>query len=135
MITALAHVCFIVRDLDASFAFYRDALGLASAFDFTDAEGKRFGAYLHVGGRSFIELFQGQPQPKAEGQSYQHICLEVDDIHATVADLRARGVAVTDPVIECDHSWQAWLTDPDGNSIELHHYTAASLQVGPWFNQ
>jgi hypothetical protein len=28
-----------------------------------------------------------------------------------------------------DHSWQAWLADPDGNRIELHAYTPESNQV------
>jgi hypothetical protein len=28
-----------------------------------------------------------------------------------------------------DHSWQAWITDPDGNKIELHDYTPESWQA------
>jgi predicted enzyme related to lactoylglutathione lyase len=47
----------------------------------------------------------------------------------TVAELRARGVEVSDPVLEMDHSWQAWLSDPEGNRIELHSYTPASWQT------
>ena len=63
MITALAHSCFVVRNLEASIAFYRDALGLTPAFDFLNEHGERYGVYLHVGGRSFIELFQGEVEP------------------------------------------------------------------------
>ena len=131
MITGFAHVCFIVTDLDASIAFYRDKLGLTPAFDFRNDNGARFGIYLHVGGRSFIELFQGQVAEPAAGQSFQHICLEVDDIEATVADLRAKGVEVGAVSLGGDHSWQAWLSDPDGNRIELHAYTLESKQA-PW---
>ncbi len=82
MITALAHVCYIVRDLDAALDFYVDKLGLEPAFDFINEEGKRFGVYLKVGGRSFIELFIGTPELTANRGSYQHLCLEVDDLPA-----------------------------------------------------
>ena len=123
MIKALAHVCFHVADLDNSIAFYEDKLGLRHAFDLKGGDGNRFGSYLHAGGRSFIELFQHALAGKADGQSYAHLSLEADDIEAAVADLRAKGVEVTDPVLAIDNNWQAWLTDPDGNSIELHCYT------------
>lgn len=129
MITALAHLCFVVRDLETSLAFYRDTLGLTPAFDFLNENGERYGAYLHIGGRSFIELFQGQIEAPAPAQSYQHLCLEVDEIEATVATLRARGVEVTPVKMGGDHSWQAWLSDPDGNRIELHGYTPESKQA------
>ncbi len=128
MIVGLAHVCFVVKDLEASIPFYRDKLGLTPAFDFVNEEGERFGIYLHVGGRTFVELFQGDLAPRAEQQSYQHFCLEVDDFEQTVEELRARGAEVTDVKLGMDHSWQAWLTDPDGNRIELHGYTEESWQ-------
>jgi len=131
MIKALAHACFIVSDLEVSEAFFRDKLGLKTAFDFVNDDGKRFGVYLHVGGRNFIELFEGKIAERAEGQSFQHLCLEVDDIETTVAELRGRGVEVTNPKMGGDGSFQAWLADPDDNPIELHHYTPDSKQT-PW---
>jgi len=132
MLKALAHVCFTVRDLDASVAFYRDVLGLRPVFDFINEQGERFGVYLHVAGRSFVELFRGEPAERGPGQSFQHFCLEVEDVAAAVTAIRAQGVEITDPVLGSDHSWQAWLSDPDGNRIELHGYTAESQQFGPW---
>ena len=129
MITGLAHACFTVSDLERSLEFYRDALGLKPAFDFVNKDGRRFGIYLHLGGRNFVELFEGQLGEPAEGQSYRHICLEVDDIESTVQTLRDRGIEVSDPKLGGDQSWQAWITDPDGNRIELHHYTAESWQA------
>jgi len=131
MITGIAHACFTVRDLKAAEAFYTDKLGLDSAFDFINDKGEKFGVYLHAGARTFIELFQGELAEPAKGQSFRHVCFEVDDIKATVAELRSRGVDVTDPKLGSDHSWQAWLSDVDGNRIELHAYTAESQQ-GPW---
>ena len=132
MITGLAHVCFIVGDLASSIAFYRDKLGFEPAFEFVRDDGTKFGQYLHIGGRTFIELFQGDPrEPNADTMSYRHFCLEVDDIESTVAELRERGVEVSEIATGSDNSRQAWLADPDGNRIELHGYTPESKQ-GPY---
>lgn len=129
MITGMAHACFTVSDLGQSIHFYQDLLGLQPAFDFRREDGTRFGLYLHLGGRNFIELFEGELGERAEGQSFRHICLEVDDLRSTVATLRERGLEVSDPKLGGDQSWQAWITDPDGNRIELHDYTAESKQA------
>jgi catechol 2,3-dioxygenase-like lactoylglutathione lyase family enzyme len=129
VITNLAHACFTVSDLERSIKFYRDGLGLTPAFDFVNENGRRFGLYLHAGGRNFIELFQGQLGERAEGQSFRHICLEVDDIEATVQALRERGVEVSEIKLGKDRSYQAWIADPDGNRMELHQYTAESWQA------
>jgi catechol 2,3-dioxygenase-like lactoylglutathione lyase family enzyme len=129
MINGLAHVCFTVTDLDAAIRFYRDILGMRLAFEFRRPDGRPFGAYFHAGERTFIEVFLGDHTPPAERQSFGHICLEVLDIQAAVAELRRQGVTVSDPKLGADQSHQAWLSDPDGNRIELHQYTAASYQT------
>jgi lactoylglutathione lyase len=129
MVTGLAHVCFVVRDLDTSIDFYGNKLGLRRAFDFTNDQGERFGIYFHLGQRTFLELFRGEVGERAARPSFQHFCLEVDDIEATAAQLRANGVEVGEVKMGSDHSWQAWLADPDGNRIELHAYTPESNQV------
>ncbi len=131
MITGLAHVCYTVSNLDASIDFYCSKLGMTEAFPFLKEDGTRFGVYIHAGGRNFIELFTGDLGDKADAQSYRHLCLEADDLEATVTELRARGVEVTDVVIGSDGTPQSWLEDPDGNRIELHQYTPQSKQT-PW---
>jgi len=129
MIAGLAHVCFTVKDLNAAEAFYRGKLGFAHAFDFVRDDGERFGVYLHVGQRSFLELFEGTVAEPAPDQSFRHLCLEVDDIEAAAAELRSLGVEVTEVTLGSDNSYQAWLKDPDGNPIELHQYTPQSRQT------
>jgi len=131
MLKALAHVCFRVQDLDASIEFYVEKLGLQHAFDFINDRGERFGVYLHVGGRNFVELFKAQPGEPEKPRSWQHFCLEVDDVPSTAEALRAKGLEVTEPHLGADGSWQVWVADPDGNRIELHGYTPESKQ-GPF---
>lgn len=129
MITQLAHVALTVNDLEASVAFYRDKLGLREVFDFRRDDGERFGVYLHAGARTFIELFAGEHAESANSGSFRHLCMQVDDIERTVAMLRNEGVEVSEPKLGNDHSWQAWVTDPDENRIELHGYTPESKQL------
>lgn len=129
LIRGLAHVCFTVSDLQRSLDFYCGTLGLQPAFEFVRPTGERYGQYIHVGGRAFIELFEGGVAERAEGQPYRHVCLEVDDIEEAVRRLQERGVAVTDVKVGNDRSYQAWISDPDGNRIELHGYTPESKQA------
>lgn len=121
----LAHVCLLARDLAASEAFYRDALGLPVKFRF-DRDGRRIGFYLDAGGRTNIEVFERDEAGPAG--RIDHLCLEVEDITAAVAHLRTSGVSVTDPKLGVDATWQAWTADPDGVRIELFEYTATSAQ-------
>ena len=55
--------------------------------------------------------------------------LQVDDIEATVSDLKRNGVEVSQIKCGTDNSLQAWLADPDGNRIELHCYGPQSKQA------
>ncbi len=134
MIKGLAHLCFVVKDLAGAEAFYRDVLGFETAFEFVNDKGRRFGVYLKISGRNFIELFEGKGPKQREGLGYHHLCLETDDIEATVRQLREKGVEVSDPkFMEADGSFQAWLADSEGNKIELHQYTDKSKQT-PWLS-
>ncbi|MHB9031419.1 MAG: VOC family protein [Anaerolineae bacterium] len=129
MITGIAHICLRVADLERSVKFYTETLGLKPAFAFHKPDGTWFGQYVYVGERNFIELFTAQLTAPAEGQSFGHFCLEVEDIEGTVRILRQRGVEVSDVKMGGDHAWQSWLTDPDGNRIELHCYTPEANQL------
>jgi catechol 2,3-dioxygenase-like lactoylglutathione lyase family enzyme len=128
MIKDIAHVCYMVGDLEKSIQFYCGSLRLRQAFEFRDEKGKRFGVYVHVGGRNFIELFEGILAGVKETGSYRHLCLEVDNIKDTMKELREQGIDVSNPKMGEDGSWQAWLADPDGNQIELQEYTTESKQ-------
>ena len=124
----LAHVCIFARDLGETRDFYRDVLGLPVKFNF-ERGGAWFGFYLDVGGRTNIEVFERPEARQAPENRIDHLCLEVEDIDAAVAHIRARGVEVTAKKLGCDDTWQAWVTDPNGVRIELFAYTPKSAQV------
>jgi catechol 2,3-dioxygenase-like lactoylglutathione lyase family enzyme len=124
VITGIGHVAFRITDLDRALAFYRDILGLREAFRLDrDGEPSPWIVYLQVAPGDFIELFPGaetaSPQPGRDA-GYNHFCLLVDDIQATVRDLGARGLSIDgEPTKGIDNNYQYWITDPDGNRIEL----------------
>jgi catechol 2,3-dioxygenase-like lactoylglutathione lyase family enzyme len=106
------HVSINVRDATESVAFYTDVLGLAVRDDRPDfAFG---GAWLDLGGEQ-VHLIEA-PLPDDIGQ---HFAIRVADIDAAVAELRRRGVEVSDPKPVAS-SRQCFLHDPSGNLIELH---------------
>lgn len=110
-VVGLHHVSINVGDVPQAVAFYRDVLGFPvrsdrAAFSFD-------GAWLDVGDRQLHLL--DKPVPEAVGQ---HFAVQVEDIDAAVAELRARGIAVSDPVA-VNSNRQAFLSDPSGNMVEL----------------
>jgi len=129
MIKSIAHICILTRDLDACERFYCGALGLNKKFDFL-RNGSVFGFYVEINDHNFIEIFlENDERPlEAAKPTVMHFCLEVDDIDATINDIRIAGIEVTDKKLGSDRSWQAWLKDPNEVRIELHQYTDQSSQ-------
>ncbi|SEQ46893.1 lactoylglutathione lyase/glyoxylase I family protein [Devosia sp. YR412] len=130
LIKQVAHACIFAHDLDATEAFYRDVLGISTAFTFKRGE-ERIGYYLDLGARTFIEVFRKAESRFAETDQINHICLETEDIDALVAHLQAKGVSITDKKLGVDGTWQAWLADPNGVKMEIFQYTEESLQFKP----
>ena len=128
LIKQIAHLCLGSTDLKKSEHFYCTTLGLTKHFRFL-RDGKEFGFYLDLGNQAFIEIFE-QPTVEVNARNpIQHLCLQVDDIAAVIAALRAQGYAVSDQQLGADQSWQCWTTDPHGVRIEMHQYTSDSSQV------
>jgi catechol 2,3-dioxygenase-like lactoylglutathione lyase family enzyme len=109
-------VIFRCRDLAASRRFWEDTLGLTVAREY-GVEGRTTGLVLFAGG-GFVELTAGGAG--GAGPDAGTVWLQVADVEAEEARLRAAGVTIDEParrmpwgLIEC------WLTDPDGVRIVL----------------
>lgn len=139
MIRQLAHLNFSTDKPAEMVDFYTRGLGLGIAFTLDDDAGTPFGWYVDCGNRTFIEIFDRvrsakqwgwKPEELRDGTRYRHLSLEVTGMAAFCAALKSRGIRVGEPKLGMDASWQAWLSDPDGNTIELMEYTTDSLQTG-----
>ncbi len=103
-------------DLDRSIAFYRDRLGLATAYEF--GAGSTRGVVFFAGG-GYIEVV-GRTADAEGGPHAIGLWLQVRDVVATVDELAAGGVSIArSAVVEPWGLFEAWIDDPDGNRIHL----------------
>lgn len=96
------HVAIIVRDIDEALGVYRDMLGLPVELVLPVESDRVTIAFLTVG-ESKIELVQPTDDTTgvarflaAKGEGFHHLCLEVPDLAAVLADLEQRGVELID---------------------------------------
>ena len=100
----LDHVAIAVKDLDAAVHYYVHVLGFAPPELEVVAEQKvRTAIFGHGMGR--IELICPTDASSGvakflekRGEGLHHICVEVDDILATLAELKAKGATLIDEV-------------------------------------
>lgn len=125
MIGKLSHLCFGTRRLETMVSFYRETLGFELAHEFLNDGGERYGVFLHVGGGTFLELFNHQ-SGRSSGGMFRHYCLEVEDLEVTAERLLKKGIHLDIDRGRSDATLRAELIDPDGNVIELHQIDAES---------
>ncbi len=127
------HVAVRVPDFEAAKRWYVEKLDFRVVHEWPYADQKLAYVAPATDDAFYIELLgDGTPGPVPKpvyadlGDSlrlagYHHFCLNVDDIEATVAELRLRGVTiVTEPFeLPVIHRRLAFLADPFGNLIEL----------------
>ena len=108
-------------DLAKSRAFYHDTLGLAILREDDERIIFRCGA----GSQVSVTL-----STVGTRDTQTQLGWRVPDLHAELADLRARGVRIEhyeapDPVTDADgiadmgFAWAAWMIDPSGNALTI----------------
>ncbi|MGC9064399.1 MAG: VOC family protein, partial [bacterium] len=114
MIKGIGHIAFRVADLERSLNFYCNILGLKEAFRLYSDTGELWIVYIKINKDNFIELFpyKGEVSSNYDKASYQHLCLVVDEINATLKELSERGLEVKGtPTHGKDGNYQYWITD------------------------
>lgn len=105
MAKRIDHVAIIVRNLEQALTFYRDTLGLVPReIKDVPTEEVRI-AFLPLGGPGGSEIELIEPTNTASslsrflekrGEGLHHLCLEVEDIDASLREMREQGAAVLD---------------------------------------
>ena len=123
--SSFGHLNLKVNDLDASIGFY-GKLGFPEFLRLTEEDGSPWIVYLRITDEIYFELLPGGNGGRAGDQAatgVNHICLTTDDIEATAAHLARVGIKPTvalDPEKRgVDRNRGMWVTDPDGNRIEI----------------
>ena len=119
------HVAIAYDNFDEAFTFYTQKMGFREAFTVKDPQGKPTLAYVQANRNTFIEL---QVTNANRRQGLNHYGLHVENLKATVASLKERGVTVDDVRVRPDDSSVANATDPAGIRIEMFEFGPGSPQ-------
>jgi lactoylglutathione lyase len=126
------HTMVRVSNIDASLAFYRDALGLTELSRKDYPQGRFTLVFLAAPGDTDaqVELTHNwDPESYGGGRNFGHLAYAVDDIYATCQRLADHGVTILRPPRD---GHMAFVRSPDNISIELLQQGAALAPAEPW---
>lgn len=102
MITKINHIGIAVSSIDAHIKFYTEALGLELK-DIEIVESQKVRTAIIKIGESAIELLEATDSESViakhienRGEGLHHLAMEVDDVEASIADLKAKEVRLID---------------------------------------
>ena len=126
------HTMVRVTDLDASIAFYCDALGLELMSRREVPAGRFTLAFLAAPSdpNAQVELtYNWDSEAYTGGRNFGHLAYAVDDIYAACQRLTDHGVTVLRPPRD---GRMAFVRSPDNISIELLQAGTALAPMEPW---
>ena len=117
-IKRIDHIAIVVVDIDEALGFWSEALGLELDHVEDIPEQKSIVAFLPTGG-SEVELVKPTTNDSGvarylqkRGPGMHHICFEVDDIEAILAELKGKGVRLIN---------ETPITGADGKKLAFVH--------------
>ena len=121
MDTGQVNVRYFVEDVDAAIAFYTQHLGFTLGINASPAfaDVSKGNLRLLLSGR---KSSAGRPMPDGTlpfPGGWNRIELVVEDLEATVAELKAKGLHFRNEIVTGPGGSQILLIDPSGNFIEL----------------
>jgi catechol 2,3-dioxygenase-like lactoylglutathione lyase family enzyme len=120
----LNHVGIYVKDFDESMRFYTQTIGLREAFTIRDKDGKPTLAYLQINRDTFLEL---APATAERPVGLSHVGIWPENLNATVAAFRQRGIKVEDPRTGSNKTSITNVVDPNNVRLELLDFLPDSL--------
>ena len=111
-VIGLGGIFFKARDPKALYEWYRKHLGIES----TPGAGAMWN---DADSTNVFAIFPDTTQYLGAGPSPFMINFRVDDLRELVKALREEGVPVDDKVEEHEYGKFGWVTDPEGNRVEL----------------
>jgi catechol 2,3-dioxygenase-like lactoylglutathione lyase family enzyme len=129
----MVSVRYIVHDVDAAIGFYCGRLGFteimhpAPAFAMLERGDLRLVLSAPGGGPGGGAAMPDGTLPQPGG--WNRFTLQVDDLEASVADLRAAGVRFRNEIVDGIGGRQILVEDPSGNPVELFEPKIAEARL------
>src|SRR4029077_10253581 len=126
------HTMVRVTDIEASLAFYCNALGLKELSRKDYPQGRYTLVFLAAPGdeSAQVELTHNwDPESYTGGRNFGHLAYAVENVYATCQRLRDHGVTILRPPRD---GRMAFVRSPDNISIELLQQGAALTPAEPW---
>jgi catechol 2,3-dioxygenase-like lactoylglutathione lyase family enzyme len=130
---ATVSVRYIVDDVDAAIAFYCQRLGFAEvmhpapAFAMLSRGDLRLTLSAPGGGAGGGQAMPDGTLPRPGG--WNRFAIEVDDLAATVEELRGQGVRFRNEIVTGVGGKQIVAEDPSGNPVELFEPTLPEARL------
>ena len=124
-ITGLAHVGFMVSDLERARSFYTGVLGYHDIYDLKDSAGKVAMAFFKINDDQCIEISPGLPANQII--RFTHVALSTSNIEKLHAMLQARGLQIGDIQTGRDGNRNFGLKDPENHIVEFVQYMPGSM--------
>jgi methylmalonyl-CoA/ethylmalonyl-CoA epimerase len=130
------HIAIVVEDVNSALAFWRDALGLKVKHTEHNVDEQVDIAFLPVG-EGEVELIAPFTEESGvakylakKGAGLHHLCLEVDDIEAAVAQIKAAGSElITDtPKVRPDGTRYGFVHPKSTGGVLLELYERKTTQ-------
>ena len=127
------HIAVVVDDIEAALNFWRDGLGMEMTHLEEVKEQESIVAFLPTSG-SEVELVKPTTETSGvakylakRGPGMHHICVEVDDIHATLVQLKAKGIKLINetPTIGAGGKQIAFVHPSSTSGVLVELYQAA----------
>jgi predicted enzyme related to lactoylglutathione lyase len=115
-ITGVDFATVFVKDYPAAIEFYGQALGLEHSADY----GKIPGGEFETGNLTLQVVDAAAIGREFEANSHP-IAFHVEDVEAARADLESKGIVFAAATMDSGVCHMAFFTDPDGNTLMLHH--------------
>lgn len=121
-ITGLAHIGIFVRDIDKSMDFYKR---LGFTLDKEEQPSVRL-AFLSAG-NCLVELIEQKDMPARTAGLVDHVAMVVDDIEATIENLKAKSIEIdasqigSVPILGGVRN--VFFEGPDGERLEFFEYS------------
>ncbi|MGB7587870.1 MAG: VOC family protein [Solirubrobacterales bacterium] len=115
-ITGVDFATVFVKDYPDAVKFYGQTLGLEHSVDYEKIPGGEFET-----GNLTLQVLDAASVGQDFKPSTHPIALHVEDVEAARADLESKGISFLADTMDSGVCHMAIFTDPDGNTLMLHH--------------